>query len=442
MRTVLDMSLAAGQSANLKAGEYEVRKGKVADHTRFRCEVTVANAGAAPKVLSAAQKLAILSAITLEFFKYGHGEKRQPFLNLLFSRIAFLLQPFALGTAMQGYADAVTGMAQSIPAGGSKTLVFYPCLPHGVLWMFPELKGKFGFGPAQAATIRFKLKRASSVDFGDAELSIAGNMMVRVQPHEVSARGQRRTYVPEFREETIRGYKHTFPDALPLFALETTAEHDASGLGRLKTRIDAEPIHEDAELEDIIAELLNVPNFPAEADISGQGAVIHAVTNEKPFRELVPGKLTIEQSDKAQEDMALAFYGFPVVDLEERGLDTKKATQIREKSILSVSTAATEFKDYPQKLTAFLPDLEVDKDDREYHELGGVGVALGGEPELYIPPAFSARVEAAAKMAPSAEVRESVAKHAARVIPGAAVGGRGINASSPIMARMKAIAGA
>lgn len=437
-RTIKDLSIAQGQSDQVKPGEYEVRKGKVAPATRLRCEVTVANASAGALVPSVSDRNALLGMLTLEYFRYG--QNRQPFLNVLFSRLAFLIAPFASGMPLQGYSDSVTGMAQSIPASGSRTLVFYVVIPHGLLWMFPETLGKFGLGTTQAKTVAFKVNRGAAPAL-TAGLSVSGNVMVRVQPYEVSARGQRRQYVPEYREATIRGYKHKFEPMLNLLSGELTTTHDASAITSLTTKIDDEELHRDANTKDILAELLAVPNYPADADVSDVAFLFHAVNPGKSFRDLVPGALEVEQPLKQLADMQVFSYGFPLVELEEAGKDTERASQLRSKSLLAVSTAATEWKDVPQKLTPYLPILEVDSDDREYHELPGIGVAFGGRAELHVPGVFDAKLERAGAAAPP-QVRASLAKHAARAVPGAATTARGINATSPIFARMlKAIGG-
>lgn len=434
----------AGSVANVNRGELRVSKGTKAVGLRLKLVIPFANSAGAGIVPSAADKAATLDSFLFSL-KYGRSA-RMPFQSLLGTKLR-ALQRWCFGSEVEGWNDATNGLARTIPATGSANATIYLIIPTGKLWMAGAYRNLLGMGPSQASTCEIEVRRQATGAL-TAGLSISGTVAIEVQPLEVVTKGDTWSYIPEYRETDTQDIRWRSDDGLPLLLVERTAAMAATAFTRINLKFDDYQHHLDAAPLDIRAEQLDVPNYPAEGDVTDTWTVLYQMQNDRDFGDLPTGVALFEQPAKDLATMKIGYYFVPTVSFEDRRKDIYEVAQnIRKKTIKAISRDAVEQLGLPSRFSAFVPAMLADNDDAEFERYPGIASVLGSAEQdtgIAIPASVNARLKAQVQAHQAAGERvaaEAAVKQVAAAVPGASTSGRGFKRGSPVYEQLRNTAG-
>ncbi len=137
----------ANVSDKLSAGRIELPKGKAMRGLRMKvtCGILNTRSSSDTTPLTSTQKRDLLA--NLQFgVRHGHQQQHQPFKAFGGHR-ARLLQRYCYGSEMEGWSNSTTGLARTLPNGGTSTVVFYLTIPTGAFYQHKGRRRDFGLGP-------------------------------------------------------------------------------------------------------------------------------------------------------------------------------------------------------------------------------------------------------------------------------------------------------
>lgn len=427
-----------GSTDQVKEGTLAIPKGKGVVGLRCKLTIPLNNTSGGPVTLTDAQKRAVLSH--LSFLMEVGASKQQPYKNLAGDKIR-MLQRVCFGSEVENYTGTVNGLQTALPNAATTNVVCWLLVPTGRFWTLGQARNLFAMGRSQCRTVMLQLDRGGAQPAGlPAGVIISGTITADVQPHMCSMKGDRYSYLPEYREFTIRDFFHEYTDAqLAVLIAERTAVHASTTITKVNLTMDGEEIHRDISPADIITEYNDVPNLPAESQISDLVTFLYQWTPDRELRELPTGMVRVEQPNKDLADFLLAYYGWKVIKKADRDADLEKvANDVRKKTIKAVSVVPIDGLTVPSRLAAFMPAQLVDADDAEYHRFPGVGVPFLGKAEVYIPPqVLDAGKRAIAAAGSNDVLKDAVRRGLAATIPGASQSARGFTETSPIFRQIE-----
>lgn len=425
-----------GQSATMERGKLDPGKGKNTRGIRLKVTMPVQNPTAGALAMTAAQRKLALALLQIENFSYGKNGMFQRLAAQDFKRVRLQQKKF-YGSEMGGFDDASTGLAKSIAAGATSSLVFFPIIPTGHNFRFP---GR-GMGRTQSRTVQLKLKQLGTTIVA-ATFLINGNVTVEVMPDANSCKGDPWCNVPEFVEQTVTDQKATLPEGLPLCLTEKTAVHASTALTEIRVKIDAEEIHDLVSPAEALEEMINdSASHPAAALISDEETILYDLPIEARKRDLPSGELTFVRKVSELATAALAFDYVAIPSESDVAAIVEICAEVRKKTVKAVNRAEAEGDEMPDRLRAFEDLLIVDVDDAEYDRMPGVAVAPGGKAQLHVPESVKARAKAAIAFHQSngeAVAAAAITKRVVAATPSGAQSGRGVKGSG-IFARLASL---
>lgn len=357
-----------GVSQKVKRGTFELLKGKIAPYILAAVTVPINNATAGAVVLSEAQKTTLLSRF-IGTLTYGAGGHRKPYNALPFSKLRALSR-FALGQDFAGVNDSSTGLAKSLPATATTAVKFWAAFPTGGLHQLEGRRVWKGLGRSMADTVEMDIKYDSASI--DTSISISGNVVVEFVPYQVSAKGDRGDYMPEFFEMVEKDKKADLPPGLPLLVAEMSAAHAASLLSNVLVTVDQEVIHDNVSASEILVEYENNPLLMAEASVTDVWTVLYGVGPGVEWVDLPTGGVRVEQLSKDLSEMSLGYYYVPIVDDDKVRADCAAAATFRNKPLRCSSVASLEGLEMPDRLSFASPWRNLDAEDEEFERSSGL----------------------------------------------------------------------
>lgn len=437
MRRTHSLNLAIdGAVDSVKRGTLAIPKGKAMPYIRAELTVPINNTSGGAVTLTTVQRLALLAAFLFDF-KYGPQDaKRNPFQTLggnIMRRIA----RFLMGSELDGFTSATTGLARSLPNAQTTNVVFTIIIPTGRVWFLGALRNLFALGRSQASTVELTVRRQTPQGL-PAGIAINGAVTVDIYPGECSVKGDRYATCPEFRQVSVTDFRYTLDDGLTLGLFENTAAHLATALSRVNMRIDAESIHEDASPRVYLADLQDSDYAPAEADVSDEVTILYEGNATTELKDLPTGRPFIEQPAKNLAVMNLEHVYVPIASEDELGKGlVDVANNIRRKSLKAVSLNATEELNLPPRLGFAVPSMLTDEDDREHGKFAGLGVPYRGklsDVDVFVPEYMQQRIKGALASGVDAD---DLAKGTALQVPGTSQTGRGPGNASVAFAKVQ-----
>jgi len=421
----------ANTSVEVRQGDIQLPLGKALAGIALKLTFPVKNTTGGNAAFPSGDKVKLLDIIKLTM-KYGpRNAQRQPFQALGLGTYLRRLQRFAFGVEVYNYSDTSTGLGQTVNNNATNNLVATVIIPTGHLWMLGRLQNLFCMGRSQAKSVEMKIERGVDTTL-TANWALNGNVQVDIFPLEVSVKGDRVAWIPEYRFRTERNYFADLDDGLPLLVGEETAAQDSSSLTRVNLSIDKEVIHQDASPADIKRELSVIPNYPSAALLTDDLTILYSVTPDKALTEAQSGPVHVEQPARDLSDFKLAWYFLPAVDAAtQKAFLVDAANDLRRKTVKLTSLQAIQRLGLPSRMAAFIPGVLSDEQDAEFHDLPGLAAPYRGsmaDVQLVVPNDLKAAARGAAR---SQGRPGDAAKKLATLIPTAANGGRGVSANTP-----------
>lgn len=435
-----------GTSDFIRRDTIKLDKGQGASALRAVVTLGIKNTSGAAKTPTEKDKQAIADSFLIDL-KYGHDGARHPY-RLLSGYWLHLLWRYLTGVKFALWEDTISGLAKSCANAVTTMVTFHLMIPTGRLWQIPGLVEQLAMGRTQARTVELEARwNPGARAFETAGLSVDAeqDITLQVYPDVVKQKTDTFSWLPEFAKTDVRDFKFDFPDALPLLALETTNAQSATPISRLNVKVDGQQVQADVAPQIAYQQTINTPNFPTAGDISDLATVFYALKPHMRFRDLLSGRLYVEQPGQELASMSLAFLSMPVVPQSEIDATIEDLAALRGKGLKAVGTFPILEPGFPSHLAAFSPFALFDRQDAEYQKYPGIGVEPGGKPEVYIPASGLevARSGVAARKAHGEHlaVKDQI-YNLARYIPGAAANGRGFGGGSLRLAELARLVGA
>jgi hypothetical protein len=433
-----------GTQALLEKGKLVIEKGRVMQAIRALVTVNIANASGNSRALTDTEKQSFLEGHSIKL-SYGRNGRRKPYNMLPLTRIQKLAR-FLLGSEWEGYGNSVTGLARTLTNGATTQVQFYATIPTGRLWQLGELRRLFGVGRTQAKGMQLEWFRKS--DTLPTGFSVSGNITVDIIPDDYSKKGPEVwTYLAEWHEvdETDRVAK--LPPGGVMLAVERSAPLASTALTDVRAAVDAEELYTNMSPVTAYTQVLDLPNFPAEADISDRETVLYQVTPDMQLRDWLSGVFTLEQITKDLGTCKLGGLILPVPEDNEVREDVQDASgkNGRNKTLKAINAATfygLDGGELPHSLYPYMPMVLVDPDDKEFQRYPGMVSQDGGPADVYIPDSVlaSARSMYAAFLA-NGETRnaEDVVRQAGLAVPACAQDTHGLSRTgSPVLTAVRA----
>lgn len=429
--TSLALPAAPGATVKLDRGRLVIAKGKHVVGLRLKATVALANTSGGAVVLSDAQKQALLALLTFNL-SYGRGGNFRPYQGVNGARL-HMLQRFCYGSEMEGYNDAATGLSKSLPNGQTTSLVFWPIIPTGKLWMLEDARNAFGLGRSQCQTLELEVRLGSSITVLTGVV-LSGAVTFELAPDEAPAKSDRWFPCYEWSEQTEVDKVARLAEGLPLLIAELSAVHASSVITDFSFHIDDEVIHEQVSPQEAITGYNDSATAPAAASVVDRVTQLYAVSNDVRLRDLPTGQPRFTQNKK---DLATANIGqltIPIRSESELFSEFEHAANnLRRKTLKAVSSFQVDGIDVPDRLRFASPATLFDEDDKEFELYPGVEVKLGGKARYIVPQSILDRsntLYAQHKSRGENKAAEDVIRRIAAVSPGAVQSGRGFGEGS------------
>lgn len=420
-------------------------KGLGASALRLVTTIFLKNSSGAGMTPTDGDKRAVLDSIVADV-KYGHDGARHPFKMLSFDKLR-LLWRWLTALEFHGY-NSDPNLNGNIAAGASVPVTLHLMVPTTRLWLVRALSDALVMGRTQARTLEAEFKWVSTGRaFESAGLAIDDTKPIKMQvyPDTVKQKTDRFAWLPEYSETNVRDFKATFPDGLPLLAIERTNPQAASPISRLNIGVDGQMVRQDVDPRVAYAQITDTANFPAAGDISDLATVLYSVKPGSHLRDLLSGRLHVEEPGQELASLELGFLSVPIVPQSEIDATLEELARLRGKGIKAVNFLAHEQEQFPSHLSAFQPFSLFDRQDAEFEKFPGVGIEVGGKPSIYLPAsglaAARAGVEARKAHGENLAIKDQVYQ-LARYIPGAAKNGRGFTGGSTRLQELASLVGA
>lgn len=444
MKRVHTISFVAGAGARgqMTRGQLSLDKGKCMRALRCKFTIPINNTTGGPVTLSDAQKQTLFG-LFLAAISYGKDGKHKPFDNIDLARLHRCAR-FAFGSEIEGYTDATTGLARSLPNAATTNVVVYMLVPLGYLWFLENRDSRlFGMGRSQAKSLQVEISM-TGVTIA-ANLAVSGTVQIELFPQTESVKGDPWGAVPYWRQNDTTADEIEGPDGLPLLVTERTAVHASSSLTSLNVMVDGEVIHEAMNPQDMITEYNDFALATAAGSLVDRETVLYAVGPSPggSLADLPTGKVKVKQVVKNLATFLAGYYYLPIIDAGDvkDALDFSTKQGLRNKELKATSLRVARGAGGPNRLDAVMGFILFDREDREWEQFPGLALGPGeSEPRLVLPDGLRERVQKTYNMHKAAnelKAGDEVIKQLAAAVPGAVPSGRGIGkGSSPVFDRV------
>jgi hypothetical protein len=407
----------------LEKGKLVIEKGRVMQAIRCLMTVSIANASGTSRALTDAEKQGFLDGYSLKL-AYGRNGRRKPYNMLTFTRMQKIAR-FLMGSEWEGYANTVYGLSKSLTNSATTQVQLYVTIPTGRLWHLNGLRRLFGVGRTQAKTMQLEVFRKS--DVLPTGFTVSGNVTLDIIPDDYSKKGPEQwTYLPEWHETDETDRVAYLPPGGVLLAVERTTPLASSTLTDIAVRVGKEEQYTNMSAVTAYTQYLDLPNVPAESDISDRETVLYQVTSDMQLRDWLSGRFELEQITKTLGTTKLAGLIMPVPEDNEVREDVQDAAgkNGRNKTLKAINAATfygLEDGKLPHSLYPYMPMVLVDVDDKEFQQYPGMVSEDGRPSEAFVPDTLlgSARGAYATFMANREEKNAAdIIKQLALAVPG------------------------
>ncbi|MFZ5469467.1 MAG: hypothetical protein ACOZIN_08525 [Myxococcota bacterium] len=423
MKRVTSLTLAAaGANQKMERGELLLRKGKKMPGIRCKVTVPVKNAGGGAAAMTDAERQELLDELTVNL-NYGRAGDFKVYQAQTLKSIQRVARE-CYGSEFEGYGDSSTGLAKSIGAGATASLVFWAIIPTGRFWKLgPQHQDRRACGRSQAKTIELEFIRSSATGAFSGSFSIDGQVTVDIYPHEVSAKGDRYSVLPEFLYIEENKLTAVLPAGLPLYIGDRNAAHASAAFTNLTVKVDEEVIHDQVSAADLLIPNLDVPNTPSESQVTDRETFIYAPEPGVEMWSLPTGTPTVTQNTRDVTTMKLAYLYVPVYPTDKLQQEFEHiAANVRPKALRAASLHVIDGEEVPDRLKFAEPAMLLDRDDREWEQAGGFTVLEPGKPGQVMMPVSAVQRAKAAVAMHAAAGETKAAQHVMRTFAGAVPG--------------------
>jgi len=385
-----------GTQALLEKGKLVIEKGRVMQAIRCLMTVNITNSSGSSRALTDTERQNFLDGYALKL-SYGRNGRRKPYNMLTLTRVQKIAR-FLMGSDWEGYGNAVYGLARTLANGGTTQVQCYVTIPTGRLWQLGELRRLFGVGRTQAKGMQLEVFRKS--DVLPTGFSVAGNVTLDIIPDDYSKKGPEVfTYLPEWHETDETDRVARLPRGCVLLAVERTTPLASSALTDIAVRVGKEELYTNMSAVTAYTQFLDLPNIPAEADISDRETVLYQVTSDMQLRDWLSGVFEVEQITKTLGTTKLGGLIIPIPEDAEVREDVQDAAgkNGRNKTLKAIS-AATFYSlangELPHSLYPYVPMVLVDTEDKEFQRFPGMVSEDGRPAEVFIPDTVLANARA------------------------------------------------
>ncbi|MFE8599828.1 hypothetical protein [Archangium violaceum] len=412
-----------GTQALLEKGKLIIEKGRVMQAIRCLMTVSIANASGTSRAWTDAEKQTFLDGYSLKL-SYGRNGRRKPYNMLTFTRMQKIAR-FLLGSEWEGYNNSVYGLSKTLTNSAATAVQFYVTIPTGRLWQLGVLRRLFGVGRTQAKTMQLEVFRKT--DALPSGFTVSGNVTLDIIPDDYSKKGPEQwTYLPEWHEVDETDKKAFLPSGGVLLAVERSTPLASTTLTDVAVRVGQEEQYTNMSAVEAYTQFLDLPNVPAEADISDRETVLYQVTSDMQLRDWLSGRFELEQITKTLGTTRLGGLIIPIPEDQEIREDVQDAAgkNGRNKTLKAINAATVyslEDGQLPHSLHPYMPMVLVDTDDKEFQRYPGMVSEDGRPAEVFVPDTVlaSARAAYAAFMANREEKNGAdVVKQLALAVPG------------------------
>ncbi len=431
MRKLSTLTLTGvGTNALLERGKLELGKGRLMKGVRLIMRVLIANASGGAVTFTDTQKQSFLDGYRLTL-SYGRNGRRKPYNAMRFTRLQRLAR-YMLGSEWEGLGNTSTGLGRSLANGATHEVKVHVVVPTGYLWQLGREGKLFGVGRTQARTMQLELKRET--DTLPTGCTVSGAVTFEVVPDEVSRPGPESWwYMPEWTEQDETDKVARMPPGAPLYLAERSATLAASLITDMALHCDGEELHRGVSaLEAYQQALYDIPNVPAEADVSDRETPLFIIPPETELRDLLSGVLRFEQITKTLATAALGLLAIPIPGDTEVREDVQDAAgkNGRNKTLRATNAAVALGLELPHHLYPYMPFFLFDQDDKEFERFPGLVSDGSATADVFIPVSVLERVRAALglhRAAGEAKQAEDVIRSVALAVPGAVQDTRGFS---------------
>jgi hypothetical protein len=446
MRKLSTLTLSGvGTNATLERGKLELGKGRLMKGIRLIMRILITNTSGGTVTLTDAQRQNLLAGYSLTL-SYGRNNRRKPYNSMPLTRLQRIAR-YMLGSEWEGYGNTTTGLGRAMATGATHEVKLHVVVPTGYAWFLGQ-HGKFlGVGRTQAKTMALFLERKA--DTLPAGLAVSGNVTFEVVPDEaVRPAPDTWWYLPEWAEQDETDKVAKAPAGLPLYWAERSATLAASLITDMAMKFieDEDELHRGVSaLEAYAQALYDIPNVPAEADLSDRETPLYIIPPGTELRELVAGTLRFEQVTKTLGTAALGLLYVPLPGDSEVREDVQDAAgkNGRNKTLRAVNAAVALGLELPEHLYGFMPFYLYDQQDEGYERFPG-HVSDGSQPgDVYVPQSAIERARAMLdlyRMKGEAKLAEGVIRQVSLAVPGAAQDTRGFSRrGSDVLNQLRAL---
>lgn len=373
-----------GTNALLEKGKLVLGKGRLMQGIRCVFTFNIANASGTSRALTDAERQTFLDGYAVKL-SYGKDLKRTPYNMLTLTRMQKLAR-FLYGSEWEGYTSTTTGMARTLTTGATTKVELYVTLPTGRLWQLGAMRRLFGVGRTQAAGMQLEVHRRQ--DALPSGFTVSGNVTVDIIPDDYSRKGPEQfCYLPEWHEVDETDRVARLPRGLVLLVTERSTTLAASLLTDIAAFVDGEELYSNMSAAAAYTQFLDLPNQPAEGDISDREAVLYSINSDMELRDYLTGSFRLEQITKTLGTTRLGGLVIPVPGEEEVRDDTRAAAGKlgRNKTLKTVNAAPFHGLELPHSLYPYMPLIILDTDDKEFQRYPGLVSQGGGPAEVFIP---------------------------------------------------------
>ncbi|ATB36290.1 hypothetical protein CYFUS_001704 [Cystobacter fuscus] len=434
-----------GTQALLEKGKLVLGKGRLMQGIRALMTVSIANASGTSRALTDAERQSFLDGYSLKL-SYGKNGRRTPYNMLTLTRLQRIAR-FLYGSEWEGYTSTTMGLARTLTTGATTQVQLYVTIPTGRLWQLGAQRRLFGVGRTQAAGMQLELFR--KVDVLPSGFTVSGNVTFDIIPDDYSKKGPEQwTYLPEWLEVDETDKVARLPRGCVLLAVERSSTLAASQLTDIAAFVDGEELYTNMSAAQAYTQVLDLPNQPAEGDISDRETVLYSITSDMELRDWLSGNFRVEQITKTLGTTRLGGLVIPIPEHGEVLADVADAAgkNGRNKTLKAVSAAAyygIAGGELPHSLYPYLPMVLLDTDDKEFQRFPGLVSQGGGATDVYLPGSLIANgramyAQAMANQEPA--LAEDVVRQAALAVPGCVQDTHGLSRQgSPVLTSVRAL---
>jgi hypothetical protein len=362
-------------TAQFPRGAFTVPKGQAAIAALFKVRVTITKA-AGDAALTAAQQRTFLQGFDLTM-TWGFQQQHNPYNKVTFLELRDLVRN-GLGSDMEGYNNATTGLGQTFTAGGLEA-TFYLRVPFTALgWQDQTILELPGVGPTQAQTMVFELRR-NTVTL-PTNFAISGSVTLDIIPECVPCGVDKVTPIPHFQRTThTERIINTLAPGFYALIFETTAAHASTSMTDVTLQMEGqEPLYDKVSPAELIVRYDDTRSyFPSEADISDLYTIIWAVPPGANLASLPVGKPIFTQNTHSLATLNLCSWYYPLVPPQAVEADLREFSKLRGNERLYAVSCGTLFKVASTKAQQFaLPFAlfgDADRESEQYSSLATPG---------------------------------------------------------------------